>query len=322
MKPLVECVPNFSEALDASKIDAIIEAIKSVRAILLLDRSSDPDHNRSVITMAGEPDIALEATLRSVGKAAEVIDLRTHVGEHPRIGATDVLPFVPVRGISLEECASLARRAGQEIWNRFRIPVYFYEAAATRPDRRNLANLRIGRFEGLRDEVLRNPDRRPDVGEPRLHPSAGAIAVGARKFLIAFNINLNTPDVAIAKDVARTVRQSSGGLPSVKAIAVNLRSRKLAQVSMNLTDFEQTSLRTAFEAVKSEASRLGAGIAGSEIVGLVPQRALDSAVDIDLQLENFSATQVFENRLQWAENKLDDQSAAGRKTAQPEVRSK
>ncbi|HEY6465054.1 MAG TPA: glutamate formimidoyltransferase [Candidatus Acidoferrales bacterium] len=322
MKPLVECVPDFSEGRDASKIDAIVEAIEGVPGILLLDRTSDPDHNRSVITMAGEPEIVLEAALRAAGKAAEVIDLREHMGEHPRIGATDVLPFVPVHGITLEECASLARRAGQEVWNRFRIPIYFYEAAATRPDRKNLANLRTGNFEGLRDEVLRNPDRRPDVGDPRLHSSAGAIAVGARKFLIAYNINLDTPDIEIAKSVAKAVRQSSGGLPSVKAIAIYLHSRKLAQVSMNLTDFEQTSLRSVFETVKSEAARLGNGIAGSEIVGLVPQQALDSVAGIDLQLENFSATQVFENRLQWAENKSDDQSAADRKGVQPEVRSK
>jgi glutamate formiminotransferase len=310
MKPLVECVPNFSEGRDASKVDAIVDAIKAGPGILLLDRSSDPDHNRSVITMAGEPESVLEVALRAVGKAAEVIDLREHTGEHPRIGATDVLPFVPVREITLEECAFLARRAGVEIWNRFRIPVYFYKAAAMRPERKNLANLRAGDFEGLREEVLRNPDRRPDVGEPRLHPSAGAIAVGARKFLIAYNINLDTPNMEIAKRVAQAVRQSSGGLPAVKAIAVDLRSRKLAQVSTNLTDFEQTSLRTIFEAVRDEAAHLGVGIAGSQIVGLVPQQALDSAAGIDLQLENFSATQVFENRLQWAENKSDDQSAA------------
>lgn len=322
MRPLVECVPNFSEGRNVSKIDAIVEAIESVPRILLLDRSSDPDHNRSVITIAGEPEIVLEAALRAIGKAAEVIDLRQHVGEHPRIGATDVLPFVPMRGVSLEECASLARRAGQEIWSRFRIPVYFYEAAATRPDRKNLASLRQGHFEGLRDEVLRNPDRRPDVGDPRLHSSAGAVAVGARKFLIAFNINLNTHDIEIAKRVAKAVRQSSGGLPSVKAIAVDLRSRKLAQVSMNLTDFEQTSLRAVFETVKAKAASLGAKITGSEIVGLVPQQALDSASDIDLQLENFSATQVFENRLEWAENKLDDESAADRKSTHPKVRLK
>lgn len=322
MRPLVECVPNFSEGRDAKKIDAIVEAIEGVPRILLLDRSSDPDHNRSVITIAGEPEIVLEAALRAIGKAAEVIDLRQHVGEHPRIGATDVLPFVPVRGVSLQECVSLARRAGQEIWNRFRIPVYFYEAAATRPDRKNLASLRRGHFEGLRDEVLRNPDRRPDVGDPRLHPSAGAIAVGARKFLIAFNVTLNTHDLEIAKRIAKAVRQSSGGLPSVKAIAIDLRSRNLAQVSMNLTDFEQTSLRTVFETVKAEAARLRAGITGSEIVGLVPQKALDSASDIDLQLENFSVTQVFENRLQRAENKSEDHSAANRKSAQPEVRLK
>jgi glutamate formiminotransferase len=300
MKQLIECVPNFSEGRDASKIDAIVDAIDAVPGVLLLDRSSDPDHNRSVITMAGEPEVVVEAALRAVGKAAEVIDLRRHTGAHPRIGATDVLPFVPVSGITLKDCVLLARRAGREIWERYRIPVYFYEAAARRPERVNLESLRKGHFEGLRKEVLLNPDRSPDVGEPRLHPSAGATVVGARKFLIAYNINLATPDVEIAKRIAKAVRFSSGGLRHVKAMAVDLRARGLAQVSMNLTDFEQTPVARVFEMVKSEAARHGVGIAGSEIVGLIPRRALESAAASYLQLENFSATQVFENRLQSA----------------------
>jgi len=304
MKQVVECVPNFSEGRDPSKIDAIARAIERVSGVLFLDRSSDPDHNRSVITMAGEPMPVLEAAVRAVGRAAELIDLRQHAGEHPRIGATDVLPFVPVRGVTLEDCAALAHRAGREIWARYRVPVYFYEAAAMRPERKDLANVRRGGFEGLRETVLRDPTRAPNVGEPRLHPSAGAIAVGARKFLIAYNINLNTPDVEIAKRIARAVRYSSGGLPCVKAIGVDLRSRGLAQVSMNLTDFEQTPLRKAFDAVKSEAARYGVEIAGSEIVGLIPQRALDADAISSLRLENFSATQVFENRLQSAENRV------------------
>jgi glutamate formiminotransferase len=310
MKQLVECVPNFSEGRDASKIDAIVGAIEGAPGVFLLDRSSDPEHNRTVITMAGEPEAVLEAALRAVGKAAEVIDLRKHKGAHPRIGATDVVPFIPISGITLEDCALLARRAGREIWDRYRIPVYFYEAAARRLERVNLESLRKGHFEDLRKEVLRDPDRSPDVGEPRLHPSAGATAVGARKFLIAYNINLNTPDVHIAKQIAKAVRYSSGGLRYVKAMAVDLRARSLAQVSMNLTDFEQTPVARVFEMVKSEAARHGVGVAGSEIVGLIPRRALESAAGFYLQLENFSALQVFENRLQSAENEVADQAAA------------
>ena len=303
VKKIVECVPNFSEGRDLSVIDAIGGAIEGVSGVFLLDHSSDPDHNRSVITMAGEPEPVLEAALRAVGKAAELIDLRKHKGEHPRIGATDVLPFVPVSGITLAECAVVARNAGREIWERYRIPVYFYEAAATRPERVHLESVRKGHFEGLGEEVLRDSGRLPDVGEPKLHPSAGATAVGARKFLIAFNINLNTPDVAIAKRIAKTIRASSGGLRFVKAMGVELRSRGLAQVSMNLTDFEQTPIQQVFDAVKNEAVGDGVTIAGSEIVGLIPQRALESTSASYLQLENFSVTQVFEKRLQSAENK-------------------
>jgi glutamate formiminotransferase / formiminotetrahydrofolate cyclodeaminase len=309
MKQIVECVPNFSEGRDASKIDAISAVITAVPGVFLLDRSSDADHNRTVITMAGEPEAILEAALHAVGKAAEVIDLRKHSGAHPRIGATDVLPFVPISGMSLADCAALAHRAGRQIWQRFQIPVYFYEAAATRPERANLENLRKGHFEELRKEISRDPDRMPDVGEPRLHPSAGAIAVGARKFLIAYNVNLNTADMAIAKRIAKAVRYSSGGLRFVKAMAVDLRARGLAQVSMNLTDFEQTPVQQVFETVKSEAARHGVGIAGSEIVGLIPQRAVESAAASYLQLENFSGTQVFENRLHAAENKASGTSA-------------
>jgi glutamate formiminotransferase len=320
MKQVVECVPNFSEGRDPSKIDAVVRAIESVPGVLLLDRSSDPDHNRSVITMAGEPETVLEAAIRAVGKAAELIDLREHAGEHPRIGAADVLPFVPVRGITLEECISLAHRAGREIWWRYRVPVYFYEAAALRPERRDLANVRRGHFEGLRVAVLHNPERAPDVGEPQLHPSAGAVAVGARKFLIAYNVNLNTSEAAVARRVAKAVRYSSGGLPYVKAIAVDLRSRGLIQVSMNLTDFEQTSLRKVFEAVANAAARYGATIAGSEIVGLVPERALEPEAISSLHLENFSATQVFENRLQWAENRLTNSTTKDLESTRPELR--
>jgi len=298
MKRLVECVPNFSEGRDTAKLDAIVAAMREVPGVFLLDCESDADHNRSVVTLAGEPEAVAEAALRGVGKAAELIDLTKHSGAHPRMGATDVVPFIPIEGITIEDCVLLAKKVGREIWERFRIPVYFYEAAAQRPERANLENIRKGQFEGLREEVLRNPDRAPDVGEPRLHPTAGAIVVGARKFLIAYNINLNTPDLDIAKRIGKNIRFSNGGLRYVKAMGVDLRARNLAQVSINLTDFEQTPIHRVFEMVKREAERFGVSIAGSEIVGLIPRRAIELTADFYLQLENFSPAQVLENRLQ------------------------
>ncbi|HEY6903732.1 MAG TPA: glutamate formimidoyltransferase [Candidatus Acidoferrales bacterium] len=298
MKRLVECVPNFAEGRDLSKVDAIVAAISEVPGVFLLARESDADHNRSVITLAGDPDSIVEAAVLAVGKASELIDLTRQTGAHPRVGATDVVPFVPLEGVSLEDCVILAKKAGREIWGRYRIPVYFYEAAAQRPDRVNLENIRRGQFEGLREEIVRNPDRAPDVGDARVHPTAGATVVGARKFLIAYNINLNTPDVAVAKKIAKTIRFSSGGLPFVKAMGVDLRARNLAQVSMNLTDFEQTPVHLVFETVKREADRHGVGIAGSEIVGLIPRRAIEMTAENYLKIENFSPAQVLENRLE------------------------
>src|SRR4029077_4347006 len=238
MKRLVECVPDVSEGRDTAKIDAIIAAMREVPGVFLLDRESDADHNRGVVTLAGEPEAVAEAALRGVGKAAELIDLTKHSGAHPRMGATDVVPFIPIEGVAIEDCVALSKKVGREIWERYRIPVYFYEAAAQRPERTNLENIRKGQFEGVREEVLKNPDRAPDVGEPRLHATAGATVVGARKALIAYNINLNTPDLEIAKRIARAIRYSSGGLRFVKAMGVALRARNLAQVSINLTDFE------------------------------------------------------------------------------------
>ncbi|MBI1750904.1 MAG: glutamate formimidoyltransferase [Acidobacteria bacterium] len=297
MKQLIECVPNFSEGRDAAKVDALVEAMRAVPGVFVLDREMDADHNRCVITLAGEPEAVAEAALRGVGKALELIDLTRHDGAHPRIGSTDVVPFIPIEGVTIEDCVHLARKAGREIWDRYRIPVYFYEAAAQRPERTNLENIRKGQFEGLLQEVLTNPDRAPDVGEPRLHPTAGATVVGARKFLIAYNINLNTPDVEIAKKIAKAIRFSSGGLRYTKAMGVDLRARNLAQVSINMTDFEQTPLHRVFEMVKREAERYGVMIVGSEIVGLVPKRAIELTADFYLQFENFSPMQVLESRL-------------------------
>jgi len=251
-----------------------------------------------VLTLAGEPEAIREAAVRAVGKAAELIDLTRQTGAHPRIGATDVVPFVPIEGVTLDDCVTLAKQAAREIWERYRIPVYLYEAAAQRPDRTNLENIRRGQFEGLREEILQNPDRAPDVGDARLHPTAGATVVGARKFLIAYNVNLDTPDVEIAKAIAKKIRFSSGGLPCVKAMGVDLRARNLAQVSMNLTDFETTPVHRAFEEVKREAESRGVGIVGSEIIGLIPRRAIEMTADYYLKFENFSSAVVLENRLE------------------------
>jgi glutamate formiminotransferase len=294
---LIECVPNFSEGRDAAKVAALVDAVRSVPGVALLDQELDADHNRSVLTFAGGPEPVSEAALRAVGKAVELIDLNRHSGVHPRIGAADVVPFIPVEGVTIEECVRIAERVGAQIWSRYQVPVYLYEAAARRPERVNLEDIRRGQFEGLREEILTNPGRAPDIGEPRLHATAGATVVGARKFLIAYNINLNTPDVEIAKRIAKAIRFSSGGFRYVKAMGVPLTSRNLAQVSMNLTDFEQTPVHQVFETVRAEAERYGASIVGSEIVGLIPKKALEMAAEYFLRCENFRPEVVFENRL-------------------------
>jgi glutamate formiminotransferase / formiminotetrahydrofolate cyclodeaminase len=300
MKRLIECVPNFSEGRDSAKVDAIVHAMSDVPGVYVLDREMDADHNRSVITLAGEPDAVAEASVLGAGRAMELIDMNRHTGAHPRVGATDVVPFIPIEGVTIEDCVALARRAGNEIWKRYRIPVYFYEAAALRPDRVNLENVRRGQLEGLQKEIKHNHNRQPDVGDPKVHPTAGVTVVGARKFLIAYNVNLNTSDVSIANKIAKAIRFSSGGLRHVKSMGVDLKERHLAQVSINLTDFEQTPMHRVFELVKREAERYGAVPVGSEIVGLVPKKAMEMTADFFLQLENFSPSQVFENRLQAA----------------------
>jgi len=291
---LVECVPNFSEGRDKAKVDAIVEAMK-IPGVYLLDREMDADHNRCVITLVGERDAIQEAAIRGVGKAAELIDLTTHQGAHPRMGAADVVPFIPIEGVTLEDCVAMARHVGAEIAKRFGIPVYLYEAAATRPERQNLENIRRGQFEGIRDEIATRPERVPDFGEPRVHPTAGATVVGARKFLIAYNVFLNTPDVEIAKKIAKAVRFSSGGMRFVKGAGFLVRG--MAQVSMNLTDFDQTPIHRVFEMVKREAARYGVIPVSSEIVGLIPKKALEDAAEWFLQVENFDSSLILENRL-------------------------
>src|SRR5258708_6040127 len=255
----------------------------------------DWDQNGCVIRVGGEREGIQEAAIRGVGKAAQLIDLRTHQGAHPRMGAADVVPFIPIDGVTIEDCVAMAKHVGAEIAKRFAIPVYLYEAAAATPERQNLENIRRGQFEGIRDEIATNPARKPDFGEPRVHPTAGATVVGARKFLIAYNVFLNTPDVDIAKKIAKAVRFSTGGLRFVKGAGFLVRG--MAQVSMNLIDFEQTPIHRVFEFVKREAPRFGVVPASSEIVGLIPKRALEQAAEWYLQVENFDSSLILENRL-------------------------
>jgi glutamate formiminotransferase len=294
-QPIIECVPNFSEGRSAAILARIAEAISSVAGVAILNQTSDRDHNRSVFTFAGLPDAVADAAFRAIERAVSSIDLNRHAGVHPRVGAADVIPLVPVSGVSLAFCAQLAAQLGERVWRELHVPVYLYEAAARRPDRVNLANIRRGRFEKLREEVRHNPARQPDFGGAEFHPTAGACVIGARRFLIAFNFNLATADVEIALRIARKIRASSGGLPAVKALGLYLESRRQAQVSTNLTDFEVTPLCTVLEAVRAEAKRCGTRIESTELIGLIPRKALETAGDCEL---NIAAEQVLENRLE------------------------
>jgi glutamate formiminotransferase len=298
MRKIVECIPNFSEGRRTEVIDEIVAAIKSVPGAVLLDRESDADHNRSVVTFVAPPDRVVDGAIAAAKKAAELIDLNNHKGEHPRMGATDVIPFVPISGVTMDDCVQLARQCGERMWRELSIPVYLYEKAATRPERENLAAVRKGQFEGIRDEIVTKEARRPDFGEARVHPTAGITAVGARPPLIAYNVNLGTSDIEIANKIARAVRHLSGGLRFVKALGFELKDRGIVQVSMNMVNYEGTPLFRAFEMIKREAERYGVPVLGSEIVGLVPQGALNAVADFYLQLENFSEDQILEHRLQ------------------------
>lgn len=294
--PLVECVPNFSEGSDARRVQAIVAAMR-VDGVRLLDWSMDGSHNRSVVTVAGEPAAVVEAAVRGVGKASELIDLTRQQGVHPRIGAADVIPFVPVSGIKLEQCALLARQAGLEIWRRFGVPVYFYEAAAARPDRANLEDVRKGQFEGLREVVRKEAARRPDLGGPGLHPTAGACAVGARKFLVAYNIYFNSTDLTAVRTIAREIRASSGGLKGVKAMGVMVKGR--AQLTMNITDFEVTPLSLVYRTVEKLAAQHKLLLAEGEMIGLLPEAACERASEWMRQLGEFDpATKILERRLE------------------------
>ncbi|MEM3555537.1 MAG: glutamate formimidoyltransferase [Candidatus Micrarchaeia archaeon] len=297
MERIVECIPNFSEGRRKEVIDEIVGEVKKVKGVKLLDVESDVDHNRSVVTFIGEPKAVLEAAFLAAKKASELIDMNKHKGEHPRIGATDVIPFVPISNVTMEECVELAKKLGKRIADELKIPVYLYEAAATKPERVNLADIRKGEYEGLKKEIETNPERKPDYGAAKLHPTAGATVVGAREPLIAFNVNLGTSNIEIAKKIAKAVRFSSGGFKNVKAKGFDIKNRGIVQVSMNLTNYKETPIFRVFEMVKREAERYGVPVIGSEIVGLVPLDALVDVSDFYLQLENFKKTQILETRL-------------------------
>ena len=293
---IIECVPNFSEGIHPDVVRQIVLSMR-LDGVRLLDFSLDPDHNRSVVTIAGEPAAVVEAAVRGAGKAAELIDLTRQQGVHPRIGAADVIPFVPISGIKLDQCALLARQAGLEIWRRFNLPVFFYEAAAARPDRANLEDVRRGQFEGLKDAVRKDSARRPDLGGPGLHPTAGACAVGARKFLVAYNIYFDSTDVSIARAIAREIRAASGGLKGVKAMGVLAHGR--AQLSMNITDFEVTPISHVYRTVSSLANRHKVALAEGEVIGLLPEAACERNSDWMRLLNGFDPmTKILEQRLE------------------------
>jgi glutamate formiminotransferase len=284
---VIECVPNFSEGRDASKVQAIVDAIASAPGVLVLGWESDTDHNRSVVTFAGAPDAVAEGAVRGAGKASELIDLNAHQGVHPRVGAADVIPFVPLAGATLGDCVFIAHRAGAAIWNRFRVPVYFYESAAKLPERQRLERVRRPGFDGLP----------PDIGDIATHPSAGASIVGARPILIAFNVNLATTNAEIAQAIARRIRESSGGFPFVKAMGRYLTSRGCAQVSMNLTNYAGIPLDHLFAAIDQTARALGTEILVSELVGFIPQQAYEMAPDFFDRAENFDQSRIIETRI-------------------------
>ena len=294
LNTIMECVPNFSEGRDLAKVEKIVDAFRGKEGVKLLDYSSDKDHNRTVVTVIGEIEPLGDAVIEAIGIAAQLIDLTHHQGEHPRMGATDVVPFIPIKNCTVQEADALAKRVGKEAAERFQIPSFLYEKSATAPHRENLAAIRKGQFEGM-FEKMKLPEWKPDFGPDEPHPTAGVFAVGARMPLVAFNVNLDTPNLQIAKDIAARVRHSSGGYAFIKALGVMLEERHIAQVSMNLTDYTHTAVYRAYEAVKMEARRYGVNVVGTEIIGMVPMAALIDCAEYYLQVENFSLKQVLEN---------------------------
>ncbi len=294
LNTIMECVPNFSEGRDLAKVERIVDAFRGKEGVKLLDYSSDKDHNRTVVTVIGEIEPLGDAVIEAIGIAAQLIDLTHHQGEHPRMGAADVVPFIPIKNCTVQEADALAKRVGKEAAERFQIPSFLYEKSATAPHRENLAAIRKGQFEGM-FEKMKLPEWKPDFGPDAPHPTAGVFAVGARMPLVAFNVNLDTPNLQIAKDIAVRVRHSSGGYAFIKALGVMLEERHIAQVSMNLTDYTHTAVYRAYEAVKMEARRYGVNVVGTEIIGMVPMAALIDCAEYYLQVENFSLKQVLEN---------------------------
>lgn len=293
---IVECVPNFSEGRDLKKIDRIVAPFRARAGVKLLDYSNDEDHNRLVVTLVGEPEALRDAVIEAIGVAVELIDLNHHQGQHPRMGAVDVVPFIPIKNVTMDEAVSLSREVGEKVAGLYHLPVFLYEKSATAPHRENLAAVRKGEFEGMAGKI-KLPEWQPDFGPADRHPTAGTVAIGARMPLVAYNINLSTDNLEIATKIARNIRHINGGLRYVKAMGVELKERNITQVSINMTDYTRTALYRAFELVRIEAHRYGVTIIGSEIVGLVPMEALIDTASYYLGLENFSMQQVLESRI-------------------------
>jgi glutamate formiminotransferase len=296
MNKIVECVPNFSEGRNVEIIEKIVDEVRLVKDVTLLDYAPDEDHNRTVVTFVGSPEGVLEAAFNLTKKATELINMENHKGGHPRMGATDVIPFIPVDNIKMSECIDLAERLGEKLATELNIPIYLYESAAKTPERQNLSNIRKGEYEGFKEKIKMSKWK-PDYGQAKLHPTAGATVVGARPFLVAYNVNLDTADIKIANRIARKVRESSGGLKNIKAMGVKLEERNIVQVSMNLTNYKKTAIYRAFEMVKMEAKRYGVNVVGSEIIGLLPMDALINSAGYYLQLEGFNKDQILEKRI-------------------------
>ncbi len=292
-RKLVECIPNFSEGRDESVLDAILAAVKGENC-KILDASSDLSHNRSVVTFIGAPEDVEKAAFAAAKRAQELIDMEKHHGEHPRIGATDVIPFVPIHGVTMDDCVEMAKRVGRRIGEELRIPVYLYAKAATRPERVRLPDVRRGEYEGLKKSIKTDPEKKPDFGPGELHPTAGATAVGARPALIAYNVNLDTKDVKIARAIAKLIRESSGGLPHVQAKGITMQDTGLAQVTMNLLDYRSTSLGLVFSKIEEEAAKRGVGIADSEIIGLIPLDALLEVAFDRIKVQGFSKQRILD----------------------------
>ena len=296
MDKIIECVPNFSEGRDLEKLEKILDCFRAKKGVKLLDYSSDQDHNRTVVTIVGEPEAVGSSMVEAIGKAVELIDLNIHEGQHPRMGAVDVIPFIPIRNVTVEEADKLAKNVAKEASEKFNLPFFLYEKSASAPHRENLANVRKGQFEGMK-EKMKDDLWKPDFGPDSIHPTAGVTAIGARMPLVAFNVNLSTSNIEIANKIAKHVRYLSGGFRFVKGIGVELHDRGIVQVSMNLTDYTKTSIYRVFETIKMEAARYGVNIVGSEIIGLIPMQALVDTADYYLRLENFKFDQVLETRL-------------------------